>query len=166
MIKLHQFKVYSALLALFVFMALPALAQEPIGREQQTGQQISHQKEMNPENMRPMDKMMQQMTLMMDKSSQMMQQMQGKSGMGMMQGNLNWMNMVQDTDKMVKNLNQVLKQMQSLIKDKSIMSNPQMREHLLAMRNNMESMMDPMNELLNNAEKIQKVQEVIPQQKK
>jgi hypothetical protein len=26
--------------------------------------------------------------------------------------------------------------------------------------------MDPMNELLNNAEKIQKVQEVIPQQKK
>jgi len=76
---------------------------------QQSGQQMMQQQKMSRHT---------------PSMTQMMQQMPGKEGMGMMQG----------TDNMVKNMNQVMEKMQNMMNNQEMMNNPQMEKLI---RNNL-----------------------------
>jgi seryl-tRNA synthetase len=83
--------------------------------------------------------------------------MQGHQGM-MVHGNKDWRKMIQESDNIVKNMNQVIEQMHNLMSNEKMMMNPQLKHPLEKMKSDMSSVMESMNSFLDNAEEVQKIQ--------
>lgn len=116
-----------------------------------------------------MDKMLEQMHSMMDRSANLVEHMPERGGMGMMhdqnqQGMMmdhgdDWQDMMHGTDNMLKNMNQMLEQMDNIMNDENLMKDPQIKDRLEDMLQNMSMMMQPMEGFLHNAKDIQKLSE-------
>jgi ElaB/YqjD/DUF883 family membrane-anchored ribosome-binding protein len=177
--KISQFKLNFLVPALLLTIALPAFAQQPLHAKQlpavpqpPTGLAVTSIKKISPQQAvgsgaQSMEKMMQQIKQMMSKSNNMLQHvqdpggkkmMQGHQGM-MMHGNKDWTNMIQGSDNIVKNMDQVIEQMHNLMNNEKMMNNPQLKQHLEKMKSNLSGVMESMNSFLNNAEDVQKIQE-------
>lgn len=116
-----------------------------------------------------MDKMLEQMHSMMDRSANLVEHMPERSSMGMMHNQNqhgmmmdhgdDWQDMMHGTDNMLKNMNQMLEQMDNIMNDENLMKDPQIKDRLEDMLQNMSMMMQPMEGFLHNAKDIQKLSE-------
>ena len=168
MYRLNHIFFFGLILLFFLFIAKQAFAQEHLAAATSGTNKVVHNKE-NVWSAQSMDKMLEQMHSMMDRSANLVEHMPERSSMGMMHNQNqhgmmmdhgdDWQDMMHGTDSMLKNMNQMLEQIDNMMNDENLVKDPQMKDRLEDMLQNMSMMMQPMQGFLNNAQDIQKLSE-------
>ena len=149
MLKPNSFLTGRLILAVLLTSVLTLFSQEPKRMQKANpGERMQQHKPMHAEHM---DSLMQRMQHMMNRTEGMMH---GQHGMKM-HGNMHWMNMLEGSEKTIRNMSQMMQQLDMMMANEDVMADKEMKEHLDNMKKNMTSMMQSMHTFLDNAEAIQ-----------